>query len=235
MSGWYLGQISIEGFRGINNENSPLILKLQPDRVNSISAPNGVGKSSIFEAVSYALTGAIPKLESLLTGEQGQNYYLNLFHSGSIGTIELTLLPVSGGAAVTLTVVRDSIGNRIISTSYGSNGEAIIAELNREFVLLDSKSFQHFIELKPLDRGRSFAGLLGLERYSELRQGLLGLSNTRAFNNHFGVAARKAAKSAAESSGQQAHKNIQQAYTILASEDFDPSWPEAELLRVRTH
>jgi hypothetical protein len=34
---------------------------------------------------------------------------------------------------------------------------------------LDHKTFQSFIDDKDLDRGRSFSGLLGLKRYSELR------------------------------------------------------------------
>ncbi|WGD51245.1 hypothetical protein QA641_38130 [Bradyrhizobium sp. CB1650] len=39
MSGWYLQKVSIEGFRGINNEG-PLVVKLKPDCVSCISAPN---------------------------------------------------------------------------------------------------------------------------------------------------------------------------------------------------
>ena len=50
MSGWYLQEISIEGFRGINNEGAPLVLRFKPEHVNSVSAPNGVGKTSIFDA-----------------------------------------------------------------------------------------------------------------------------------------------------------------------------------------
>jgi hypothetical protein len=57
VSGWYLQQLSIEGLRGINNEGAPLILKFKPDCVNSVSALNGVGKTSVFDAISYAITG----------------------------------------------------------------------------------------------------------------------------------------------------------------------------------
>ncbi|MCK1380074.1 AAA family ATPase, partial [Bradyrhizobium sp. 24] len=85
MSGWYLQRVSIEGFRGINNEGAPLVLKLKPDCVNSISAPNGVGKTSIFDAIVYAITGRIPKLEDLPAAEKGPSYYLNRFHSGGVG------------------------------------------------------------------------------------------------------------------------------------------------------
>ena len=43
---------------------SPLLLKFKPNCVNSVSAPNGVGKSSIYEALSFALTGGIPNSTS---------------------------------------------------------------------------------------------------------------------------------------------------------------------------
>ena len=74
MSGWYLHGIEIEGFRGINNEGDPLILRFKDDCVSSISAPNGVGKSSIFDAISFALRGGIPKLDGLPASESGENY-----------------------------------------------------------------------------------------------------------------------------------------------------------------
>ena len=97
MSGWFLREIAIEGFRGINNDGDAFRLKLKPEKVNSISAPNGVGKSSIYDAVTYALTGEIPKLDSLPSAERGESYYLNRFHSGPHGTIVMTLAPAAGG------------------------------------------------------------------------------------------------------------------------------------------
>ena len=181
-------------FRGINNENAPLVLKFKTDKVNSISAPNGVGKSSIFDALTYALTGRVPKLEDLPAAEAGSNYYLNKFHSGGIGTIKLTLVPDLGGNGRTITVTRAEDGSRTSSCSDGTDAEAALAELNREFVLLDAETFQNFISRAPLDRGRNFAGLLGLASYSALRQGLQSVSNTRAFNNYFGDAGHKTAR-----------------------------------------
>jgi AAA15 family ATPase/GTPase len=54
MPRYYLSQISIEGFRGINNDGDPLVIKFKPNTVNSIHAHNGVGKTSIFEAIPEA-------------------------------------------------------------------------------------------------------------------------------------------------------------------------------------
>ena len=230
MSGWYLKELSIEGFRGINNEGAPLVLKFQPDQVNSISAPNGVGKTSIFDAVVYAITGRIAKLDDLPATEKGASYYLNRFHGGGVGRIALTLLPAAAGDAVTVSVERDQAGGRTVSATGGADGAAILEDLNREFVLLDGRTFQDFIDLTPQKRGRSFAGLLGLKRYSALRQALAALSHAKAFNNHFGVSAKDTRKNSAIVTSQRAQVAIKDAYMALVGDEFDPAEPEAAFL-----
>lgn len=230
MSGWYLKELSIEGFRGVNNEGTPLVLKFRPDQINSISAPNGVGKTSIFDAVVYAITGRIAKLDDLPASEKGASYYLNRFHSGGVGRIALTLLPAAMGDAVTVTVERDAAGGRTVSATGGADGAAILEDLNREFVLLDGRTFQDFIDLTPQKRGRSFAGLLGLKRYSALRQALAALSHAKAFNNHFAVRAKETTRNSATVSGQRAQAAIKEAYLALVGDAFDPAEPEATFL-----
>lgn len=231
---WFLEQISIEGFRGINNAGAPLELKFYPDKVNSVFAPNGVGKSSIFEAVTYILTGAIPKLDSLPAAERGTSYYLNRFHPDALGTLSLTLKPVAGGVSLTVTVICDSNGARTVTTSDGRDGNALLAELNREFVLLDAKTFQNFIDDTPLNRGRSFSGLLGLGSYSALRQALQALSNTRGFNSHFDVSAKNGKKGLTEGQLGQARDSIRGSYLALVGEAPDASATNDEL-RSRAH
>ena len=226
---WFLEQISIEGFRGINNVGAPLELKFHPDKVNSVFAPNGVGKSSIFEAVTYALTGAIPKLDALPAAESGASYYLNRFHPANLGTVALTLKPAGGGAGITVTVTRTQNGIRTVTASDGRDGNVLLAELNREFVLLDAKTFQSFIDETPLNRGRSFSGLLGLGSYSDLRQALQALSNTRAFNNHFEVNAKAGKKKLFEGQISQARNSIRAAYLALVGEELNATATNAEL------
>ena len=79
MTRYFLTRLEIEGFRGINNENDPLELRFKNDAVNSIFAANSLGKSSVFEALCYAIQGSIPKLEGLHATERPQDYYCNLF------------------------------------------------------------------------------------------------------------------------------------------------------------
>ena len=198
LTGWFIENLEIEGFRGINNENSPLIHPFNSDAVSSISAPNGVGKSSIFDALLYALTGKIPKLERLAAAEKSSDYYNNRFHQTGVGTIKLTLKPDDGNPSVTLTVTRDVSGKRTVTAPVGIDGDRLLTELNREFVFLDGPTFQRFIDDKPIDRGRIFAELLGLGRYSSLRQALQGLAHTRSFNNHFNLSEVSTRRKAAQ-------------------------------------
>jgi DNA repair exonuclease SbcCD ATPase subunit len=123
VSGWLLDSVEIEGFRGINNEGDPLVLQFAHEAVNSVSAPNGVGKSSIFDALTFALRKALPKLDDLPATENGGEYYLNRFHSKDFGTIRLTICPVGGGAPVPITVTRDASGVRTASAPAGIDAE----------------------------------------------------------------------------------------------------------------
>jgi hypothetical protein len=217
---WFLEGLEVEGFRGINNEGAPLALKFKPNCVSSITAPNGVGKSSIYDALSFALRGKIDKLDRLLQAERPQDYYLNRFHSAGLGTVKLTLRPDNGGAAVTITVARNAAGQRGVSGH--PDAEALLAELNREFVLLDGQTFQSFMDETALNRGRSFSGLLGLARYSTLRQQLQQLSHTRSFNSHFDTSAQATKKVAADRSIVAARKAIETDYEALVLEKIAP-------------
>lgn len=227
--GWFLERLEIEGFRGINNEKAPLALSFKPDAISSISAPNGVGKSSIYDALSYVLTGEIAKLERLAAAEKGRDYYNNRFHPAGVGSIRLTLKPTNGGATVTLAVTRDGAGTRTVTAPTGVDGEALLAELNREFVLLDGSTFQGFIDDKPLDRGRAFAGLLGLGRYSALRQELQGLAYTKSFNNHFERSAVTARKEAAKRELTTLRPKVAADYEGLIKKPLDHSLPKADV------
>jgi hypothetical protein len=221
---WFLEGLEIEGLRGINNEGAPLALKFKPNCVSSITAPNGVGKSSIYDALSFAFRGKIDKLDRLLQAERPQDYYLNRFHPAGLGTVKLTLRPDNGGAVVTITVTRNAAGQR--SVSGHPDAEVLLAELNREFVLLDGQTFQSFMDETALNRGRSFSGLLGLARYSTLRRQLQQLSHTRSFNSHFDTSAQAAKKAAADRSIVAARKAIETDYE--AHRDVGPSrqWRE---------
>lgn len=220
VTGWLLEGLSIEGFRGVNNEGHPLELKLNPAKVSSISAVNGVGKTSVYDAVRYATTGKLPWLDDLHSAERDKDYYRNQFHSTGQSTIKLRLVAEPGGEKCEITVNRNALGARSVAATPPWDAEAILASLNREFVLLDGPTFQKFIAAPPLIRGRTFSGLLGLSAYSDLRQALAGLVNTRAFNNHFEITAHAQARTREERAAAELLAAIAKDYENLVGADI---------------
>jgi DNA repair exonuclease SbcCD ATPase subunit len=91
MAKYFISKLQIEGFRGINNENDPLEINLKNDQVNSIFASNAQGKSSIFDALCFAIKGTVPKLGLLQQSERAENYYVNQFHSTASANNSLNL------------------------------------------------------------------------------------------------------------------------------------------------
>ncbi|RVK61766.1 hypothetical protein CN155_02645 [Sinorhizobium meliloti] len=230
-SGWLLEGVSIEGFRGVNNQGNPLDLRFFPDKINSISAQNGVGKSSIYDAIRYAISGRLPWLEDLPAGERGADYYLNRFNKSGQATIKLRLVEEGSGQKCEVTITRDNLGGRAISAPAPWDANAILRSLDREFVLLDGPTFQDFITAKPLDRGRTFAGLLGLSEYSRFRQALGGLANTRAFNNHFETTAHAQVMAHERKNAQASSEAFHRDYVVLTSEEWTTMAPAEALDR----
>lgn len=185
---YYLVRVRIEGFRGINNSSDPLDLRFKSDAVNSIFGPNGLGKSSIYDALSYAIRGCISKLDDLPHAEDASSYYCNRFHATGSSTIHLTFEPDDGGSNVEIRVMRSATGDRSVDSPTGySAPEELLQTLNSDFVLLDQNAFLRFVEESPLQRGRTFSGLLGLAKLSEYRQVLQTLSHRRNLNTDFDI------------------------------------------------
>lgn len=183
MPRYFLRRLKVEGFRGVNNQGNPLDISFKPDAVNSVFAVNGIGKSSIFESLYYTIHGTIPKLDDLKAHERPQDYYCNRFHSGNKAMIEVELEPDDGGAVVSIKVERDAAGNRTVTSPSGhTDPEGFLGTLNEAFALLDYRTFSRFIEESPLERGRTFSALLGLSEYSDCRQALQVVSDTRTTN-----------------------------------------------------
>lgn len=220
MTRYFLAGIEIEGFRGINNDGEPLELKFKTDQVNSIFAANGLGKSSIFEALCYALQDGIPKLDNLPDTEQANQYYCNRFHSTGQAVITLRLQPDDGAAELQIRVMRSRNGRRTVDSPTGhADPHKVLASLAGEMTLLDHATFIRFIEDTPLERGRSFSALLGLAKLSEFRQVLQTLSNKRTLTADFDIQTIKNNVEAALLQVRQHEAAIRSAYRNLLGVD----------------
>jgi hypothetical protein len=218
MSRYFLTKLSVEGFRGINNENQPLELKFNPTAVNSVFAANATGKSSIFEALCFAIRGYVPKLQQLQAGEHPERYVVNLFHSVGNALVELELED-EGGEKHSIEVQRSSNGQRTVTSSSGlTDPIAVLKSLDEDFTLLDYEQFTNFINRTPLERGRSFAALLGLSGYSQLRQLLQTLSDIRTINSDFDLPVLMSAVETNESYGKENFARFSAAYTELTGQ-----------------
>ncbi len=213
MPRYFLTRLKIEGFRGINNEADPLDIRFRPDAVNSVFADNAIGKSSIFEALCYAIHGVIPKLEMLQAQERPQDYYCNRFHSKNSALIDLEFESDDVSAAVAIRVERDSAGNRTVTSPTGHpDPNAFLETLKEAFALLDYRTFARFIEESPLERGRTFSSLLGLSAYSDCRQALQATSDTRALNSDLEHKVISAAIETAQAAGQRSLGTMRTSY-----------------------
>lgn len=213
MARYYLTRLRIEGFRGINNESDPLDLRFKPGSVNSVFAINGIGKSSIFDALSYAIFGTIPKLDALQVQERPEDYYTNRFHSQQAAVLDLEFLPDDGGAAISVCVKRDATGTRTVTSPSGhTDPEGFLRTLREAFALLDYRNFSRFIEDSPLERGRTFSALLGLSEYSDRRQSLQAVSDVRALNTDLEVKVLTTTKAAAQQEAQRALTTARTSY-----------------------
>src|SRR5438128_1332498 len=147
MPRYYLAQIAIEGFRGINNDGDPLVIKLKPNAVNSIYAHNGVGKTSIFEAIHFAIFGTVPRLTRLQDAEHPQSYVVNRFHPSGEATVGLWFEADDGSGTIEISIKRDGAGIRTVtSPSAHADPESFLQGLREDFVLVDYTKFAEFVD-----------------------------------------------------------------------------------------
>lgn len=107
---------------------------------------------------------------------------------GALST--LWFAPDDGSQTVEITVQRDAAGTRTVSSGSGHpSPEDFLVALRQDFVLVDYTKFSGFVDTSALERGRSFASLVGLSSYSQVRQVLEGASDTRSLNTDFDLRA----------------------------------------------
>src|SRR3546814_19853576 len=97
MPRYFITRLTVEGFRGVNNESDPLDIRFRTATVNSVFAVNGLGKSSIFDAIYYSIFGTIPTHDVLQAQERPQYSFCNRFHTQKPAPIALEFKHHTGG------------------------------------------------------------------------------------------------------------------------------------------
>ncbi len=228
MTRYYLTHLCIEGFRGINNEGQPLELRFLAEKVNSIYALNGLGKSSVYDAISYAILGRIPKLENLEQSEDAESYVNNRFHSTSTATIELTFTADDGSGDTEIKVERSKDGKRTVTSPTATDPEAFLVALRSDFVLLDQVTFARFIRDTSLNRGRTFSRLLGLSRLSDFRIVLQKLANAGTIASDFQIAGLKTKETLWKQQVETLLGNLRKAFDQLTGQPYSGTFDAAK-------
>ncbi|WP_187393381.1 AAA family ATPase [Arthrobacter echini] len=218
---FFLSQLSVEGFRGIKNEGTPLVLKFDASSVNSVFAQNGTGKSSLYEALQYAIQGSVPRLASMQANENSDSYLANLFHSKGEATIKLTLAPDDGTANVEIEVKRSASGQRTVTSATNHpDPNGLLKSLDQDFTLLDYSTFTRFIEDTALNRGRSFSSLLGLSDYANFRRMIKTVENTQTFRSDFAIAEAEGSKRHHQQGVQGSFDRFSRFYTEVTGQEI---------------
>lgn len=184
MAKYFIKKISIEGFRGINNSGTPLLIDFQTDGVTSIFGENGKGKSSIFEAFLYAIVGRIIRLDEYHIDIRDKKSIKNLFHP-SDGHIKIEFIDDSG-RIIEIEVKVNSDGLRTISSTSLSQPDIFLHSLCSSLNFLDYKSFEKIMISSAEDTGKLFSNLVGFGKFIDIKEKLDKISRTQNVNTDFG-------------------------------------------------
>jgi DNA repair exonuclease SbcCD ATPase subunit len=182
MNRQYIKAISIEGFRGINNKGDPLTIEFNKEGITSLFAPNGGGKSSIFDALSYCLNNELKCFKPLERENQDFKTVRNLFHEGN-GKI-IIKLEDDNLIVNTIEFKIDDTGLKEITSPNKIQAEALINQISDIHNFLDYHSFTDIINTSPENAGKTFLKLIGYEKFSTIQDklGTLARNIERDYN-----------------------------------------------------
>lgn len=181
---YFIKSISIEGFRGINNNGTPLVIDFQTDGTTSIFGENGKGKSSIFEAFIYSILGRIIRFEDYHGDIKDKRTIKNIFHTGD-GKIEIEFIDENHDVT-DIAILVNSVGESSVSSAKVADPGLFLNSLGNELNFLDHKSFEKIILSSSEDTGKLFANLVGFGGFIALKEKLDKISRTQNINTDFG-------------------------------------------------
>jgi DNA repair protein SbcC/Rad50 len=146
----------------------------------SLTGATGAGKSSLVDAMIFALYGRIPRLGArevapvISAGADRSRVRLDFQAGGDVYTVVREVRRTkTGGASVK--EARLQIGDRVLSDGAASVTEAVEELLGLGFedftrtVVLPQGDFARFLHATPAERQNLLRGLLGLDMYARVR------------------------------------------------------------------
>lgn len=191
MPKYFIKSISIEGFRGINNNGNPLVIDFNPNGVTSIFGENGKGKSSIYEALLFSILGRIVRFDEYHGDIKDRGTIKNIFHSGD-GDIKISFIDDSKNI-VDIDIKVNSNGERTIRSTSISQPDSFLASLYSSLNFLDYKSFEKIMITSSEETGKLFSNLVGYGGFITIKDKLDKISRTQNVNTDFGKSAKEEA------------------------------------------
>ena len=179
-------RLRAEAFRGFN---SPVEFSLDASVV-IVHGPNGLGKTSLFDALQWVLLGDLPRLRGVRT-RPSDEYIVNAYRAGqkALVSLEMSL----NGREVTIRREGDRNGSlltwtddggaprrgddaaRALARAFGGGPDLDISNAMKASGLLQQDAAREVLTAKPRERFDIFSQLLGLgeladvERWAESR------------------------------------------------------------------
>jgi exonuclease SbcC len=175
--------IEAEGFSAYRTRVTVDLAELSESDIAffSLTGPTGAGKSSLIDAMIFALYGRIPRLGAravapvITAGELRARVRFDFEVDGERYTaVRLVQRTANGGA--TVREARLQLGERVLSDGAAHMTKAVEDLLKLGFddftrtVVLPQGEFARFLNATPAERQNLLRSLLGLDLYSRVRQ-----------------------------------------------------------------
>jgi DNA repair protein SbcC/Rad50 len=168
-------ELTLRGFRSYAEETS---FDFTGRTLIGIFGPTGGGKSSILDAIAFALYGKTPRVErdtkSLINQRRNELHVSLVFDVDGTTWKAVRSLRRGGQSAHALYRVEDD-GDHPVADRTREMGEQVEALLGLDFdgfrrsVLLAQNQFARFLEATPVERGTVLKGVFGFDRLDAMR------------------------------------------------------------------
>jgi len=174
-------RLRAEAFRGFN---SPVDIDLNASVV-IVQGPNGMGKTSLFDALQWVLLGDLPRLRSARL-KQTDEYIVNAYRAGEQATVHVQVRLQEQSVRLTRTgnrsgslltwesaeagTLRGQPAEAALAQAFGGGSDLDLASSLNACGLLQQDAAREVLSSKPRDRFDTFSQLLGLGELADIQQ-----------------------------------------------------------------